>query len=167
MRLYPRRNADKPRIPAGLARLPPGTITAVGISVRDAEPTVDRWIPAPVDTVWRILVDLDYWPEWGPSVTGAVTEGGVALGPNVKGRVHTPLGVTLPFTVVEYIDGESWGWRVAGIAATRHGVVDEAGGTRAWMSAPWWAPAYLPVLDIALRRIARLAASDETLRPDA
>jgi hypothetical protein len=30
-------------------------------------------------------------------------------------------------------------------------------GCRAWMSAPVWAPAYLPVLGIALRRIDRMA----------
>jgi hypothetical protein len=34
------------------------------------------------------------------------------------------------------------------------------------MSAPWWAPAYLPVLAVALRRIAHLAANDESLHPD-
>jgi len=37
-----------------------------------------------------------------------------------------------------------------------------ADGCRAWMTAPWWAPAYLLVLGIALRRIAQLAS-----KPDA
>ncbi|PRC49844.1 polyketide cyclase, partial [Mycobacterium sp. ITM-2017-0098] len=30
---------------------------------------------------------------------------------------------------------------------------------RVWMSAPFWAPAYLPVLAIALRRIGEMASA--------
>jgi hypothetical protein len=51
-----------------------------------------------------------------------------------------------------------WAWRVAGVPATRHGVEPRDGGCRAWMSAPVWAPAYLPVLALGLRRIEAIAA---------
>lgn len=120
--------------------------------------TVDRHIEASADAVWRILVDLDAWPEWGLTVTGAELDGaGFELG--ATGRVWTPVGVPLPFVISDIDFGRSWGWRVAGIPATRHGVEPDGAGCRAWMSAPLWAPAYLPVLEIALRRIERMAVS--------
>ncbi len=65
----------------------------------------------------------------------------------------TPIGVALPFTITEFDPGRLWAWRVAGVPATSHGVDPEAGGCRVWMSAPVWAPGYLPVLAVALRRI--------------
>ena len=49
------------------------------------------------------------------------------------------------------------GWRVAGVPATKHGVEPDGNGARAWMSAPAWAPGYLPVLALALRRIEDMA----------
>ncbi|MEZ0339083.1 SRPBCC family protein [Mycobacterium sp. pV006] len=118
--------------------------------------TVSRDIPAPADTVWQILVDLDAWPRWGPTVSGASLDGpGFELG--TTGRVWTPVGVPLPFTISELDPGRMWGWRVAGVPATRHGVEPGGQRCRAWMSAPLWAPAYLPVLAEALRRIEKMA----------
>ncbi|BBY80953.1 MULTISPECIES: SRPBCC family protein [Mycolicibacterium] len=120
--------------------------------------TVSRDIPAPADTVWQILVDLDAWPRWGPTVSGAALDGpGFELG--ATGRVWTPVGVPLPFTISDLDPGRMWGWRVAGVPATRHGVEPGDQRCRAWMSAPLWAPAYLPVLAEALRRIERLAVA--------
>ena len=119
--------------------------------------TVDRQIDAPADVVWRILVDLEVWPQWGPTVTRAELDGGT-FGQGARGRVWTPVGVALPFVICEFDPGRVWGWRVAGVSATRHGVEPGVAGCRAWMSAPLWAPAYLPVLEVALRRIARIAA---------
>lgn len=118
--------------------------------------TVDRLIDAPADVVWRILVDLEAWPEWGPTVAGAELDG-AAFELGATGRVWTPVGVPLRFTISELDPGRSWAWRVAGIPATRHGVEPHGAGCRAWMSAPTLAPAYLPVLAVALRRIEKMA----------
>ena len=118
--------------------------------------TVSRRIPAPADTVWQLLTDLDVWPVWGPTVAGAeLDRGGFELG--ATGKVWTPVGVPLPFTITELDPGRTWAWRVAGVPATRHGVEPAPGGCRAWMSAPVWAPAYLPVLAVGLRRIGDMA----------
>jgi hypothetical protein len=108
--------------------------------------------------VWQLLVDLDDWPRWGPTVQRAELDGGV-LTLGTKGRVWTPVGLPLPFEITEFVPGRSWAWQVAGVPATRHGVDPEDDGCRAWMSAPLWAPAYLPVLAIALQRIEAMAGS--------
>lgn len=102
--------------------------------------------------MWQILTDLDAWPKWGPTVAKAELDGaGFELG--ATGRVWTPVGVPLPFVISELDQGRTWAWNVAGVPATRHGVEPLDDGSRVWMSAPVWAPAYLPVLAIALRRI--------------
>jgi hypothetical protein len=54
--------------------------------------------------------------------------------------------------------GRSWAWEVAGIGATRHEVRPADDGAVVAFGVPWWAPAYLPVLAIALQRIAQMAA---------
>ena len=118
--------------------------------------TVDREIDAPADVVWRVMVDVDAWPEWGPTVAAADLDG-APFQAGATGRVWTPVGVPLPFTITEVDPGRSWAWRIAGVPATRHGVAPHGAGCRAWMSAPVWAPAYLPVLAVALRRIEHMA----------
>lgn len=118
--------------------------------------TVSRRIAAPSDEVWRLLVDPEVWPRWGPTVVAAQIDGGF-LRHGATGRVWTPAGVPLPFTITDFEPGSHWSWRVAGVPATGHGVEPDDQGCRAWMSAPVWAPAYLPVLQIALRRIEEMA----------
>ncbi|PRC50851.1 polyketide cyclase, partial [Mycobacterium sp. ITM-2017-0098] len=75
------------------------------------------------------------------------------------GRVWTPVGVPLPFVISELDPGRTWAWTVAGVPATRHPVSRGSTPCRVWMSAPFWAPAYLPVLAIALRRIGEMASA--------
>ena len=119
--------------------------------------TVSRNVEASADAVWQLLIDLDAWPRWGLTVSGAELDGGgFELG--ATGRVWTPVGVPLPFAISELDPGRSWAWHVAGVPATRHGVEPTDTGCRVWMSAPVWAPAYLPVLAVALRRIDEMAA---------
>jgi Polyketide cyclase / dehydrase and lipid transport len=141
-----------------------------------------RAVDAPAPVVWRLLVDLDAWPRWGPTVSAArLDDGRRVLSPGATGAVRTPVGVWLPFTVTELTEppsptepteltapnaegataGWSWSWRVVGVPATRHDV--RATGERSSavaFGAPVWAPAYLPVLAVSLDRLARLAQAD-------
>lgn len=128
--------------------------TADAMAKSDRVRAEHRQIDAPADTVWRILVDLDAWPRWGPTVAGANLDGG-EFGLGATGRVWTPIGIPVPFVISDIDFGRSWGCHVAGVPATRHGVDPRDRGCRAWMSAP----AYVPVLEIALRRIERIAVS--------
>ena len=107
------------------------------------------------------------WPVWGPSITGvepAAARPGPAAGPGSgglafcsRGKVRTVLGAALPYTVTAFEAGRYWSWSVAGIPATGHRVIPQDGGCLVTFTVPWWAPAYLPVCALALRRIERLA----------
>lgn len=120
-----------------------------------------RWIDveAPAEAAWDLLIDLDRWPEWGPSLTGARLDGGGRrLVPAATGAVRTPIGAWVPFQVTSWSDGRAWGWRVARVPATEHRV-EPLGPDRCRVGfgVPTWAPAYLVICAVALRRIATLA----------
>lgn len=149
--------------------------------------SVSRRIAAPAEDVWALLTDTGTWPAWGPSITGVEPAGipagppagpvtgpdagpaaGPATGPDAgpaagglapgsRGRVRTVLGAALPYTVTAVEPGRYWSWSVAGIPATGHRVVPQDGGCRVTFTVPWWAPFYLPVCALALRRTERLA----------
>jgi hypothetical protein len=118
--------------------------------------SVEREVCASPSAAWRVLVDLDAWPTWGPSVRSARldpphTE--LALG--ATGTVRTALGVSLPFVITEFEPGRRWSWTVAGVPATRHWVEPQEDDTRAriGMAVPWWSAPYATVCAVALRRI--------------
>ncbi|MGY4709365.1 SRPBCC family protein [Mycolicibacterium sp. CBM1] len=122
---------------------------------------VQRHIDAPVDVVWQILVDLDSWPRWGPSVAAATLDGGARrIEAGSTGRVRTVVGVELPFVIDEFTAGTRWAWVVAGVPATAHEVTRDGAGCLLRFTAPWWATAYLAVCAVALGRIARLAVAN-------
>ncbi len=118
---------------------------------------VSTEIDAPAATVWGLLVDLDAWPRWGPSVRGASVEGDT-LAAGARGQVQTALGPSLPFEITTFTPGVGWAWKVAGVTATDHRV-EPLGPDRcrvqfgiAWPLAP-----YLAVCRIALGRLGQLA----------
>ena len=117
-----------------------------------------RTIDAPAETVWSLLTDLESWPVWGPTVTGARLEtGSFELG--ATGTVDTVLGVGLPFEVVEFVEGTSWAWKVAGVPATEHLVEAKGSSCRAGFGVPWPLAAYLGICHISLRRLDDLAVT--------
>lgn len=119
--------------------------------------SVNRFVAASPEAAWDLLVDLDAWPRWGPSISGAeLDQPGRRLGPGVTGTVQTALLVRLPFVVTDFEPGRCWAWKVAGIPATWHRVDPEGDGARITFGVPRWAPAYLAVCEIALRRIEKL-----------
>ena len=122
--------------------------------------SVSRRVAAPAEDVWALLTDTEKWSAWGPSITGVEpavgrASGGLAAGS--RGKVRTVLGAALTYTVTAFEPGRYWSWSVAGIPATGHRVIPQDGGCLVTFTVPWWAPAYLPVCALALRRIERLA----------
>lgn len=119
--------------------------------------TVDRMIAAPPQAVWKLLVDLDAWPRWGPPIRRAELDPSYdELTLHAAGTVYTWLPVAVPFVVTEFDPGRYWAWRVAGLPATSHRVDPENDGARVTIGVPWWSAPYLTVCSIALRRMERL-----------
>jgi uncharacterized protein YndB with AHSA1/START domain len=119
--------------------------------------SVHRVIAAPPEAVWELLVDLDAWPQWGPSITRAeLDQPYEELTSHATGVVHTSLWVRVPFVVTDFDPGRYWAWKVAGIPATSHRVDPVADGARVTFGVPWWVAAYLTVCSLALRRMEKL-----------
>src|ERR1700722_10722219 len=94
-------------------------------------PTVDRLIAAPSSAAWNVLVDLDAWPQWGPTVSGARLDSPhTELSPGATGVVRTSLGFGVPFVVTEFEPGRHWAWKVDGIPATSQRVQPAGRHTR-------------------------------------
>jgi len=117
-------------------------------------------IPVPAAVAWRLLTDTEAWPRWGPSVR-AVDAPARRIGPGMRGRVKTALGLWLPFGITDWEAGRRWSWRVAGVPATDH-VVERLGPGRCRVAfaVPRWAPFYLPVCRAALRRLRDIALAE-------
>ena len=132
----------------------------MGMALRPPVATVDRSIPVPPATAWRLLVEVEQWPRWGPSVRRAeLDDGGSELSAGARGTVWTAVGVPLRFSVTDFDPGRRWAWAGAGMQATGHEVSAAPGGCRVRFDVPWWAAAYLPVCAVALARIEALATS--------
>ena len=120
---------------------------------------VSRRVRADPDRVWTVLTDTELWPQWGPSVTDVecsdrfVREGST-------GRVRTPVGLWLPFTVRTCTD-RRWTWDVAGVPATGHRVEQRGKGALVSFELPVVAAAYAPVCRRALERIEGLAGESD------
>lgn len=115
---------------------------------------------APAAAVWDVLVDLDQWPGWGPTVRAAELDGGGRrLRAAARGTVTTAVGVSVPFVVTRWVAGARWSWDVAGMPATSHSV-QPLGADRCALTfgVPWFAVPYLAVCRVAAERIADLAA---------
>jgi hypothetical protein len=124
-------------------------------------PSVSRAIASPAPVVWDLLTHVAAWPEWGPTVAGASVPGGV-ITPGARGTVRTSVGVSLPFVITRFDAGTRWAWSVGGIPATEHRVKPTPDGCVVTFGVPLWAPGYLVVCALALRRIERLAVGGWT-----
>lgn len=111
-------------------------------------------IAAPPEAVWDLISRFEHWPSWGVSITSVEPSAGQVRA-GATGRVRTVAGVWLPFEIIDVSDGQSWSWRVAGIAATGHRVEPREEGCRVTFTAPKWAPFYRPVLARSLRLLSK------------
>ena len=119
-------------------------------------------VAAPVDAVWAVLTDTRTWPQWGPTVSDVRLDHPLTrIHADTTGAVLTPLGWWAPFVVTDWVvtaDHRAWSWRVAGVPATSHEVEAlDSDRCRLRFGAPLWAPAYLPVLEVGLRRLRAIA----------
>lgn len=119
-----------------------------------------RTIAADPAAAWDLLTDLDRWPEWGPSITGATLDAPGRFETGATGTMRTVVGATLAFELTDVVDAHRWSWDVGGIPATAHVVDPVTDGVRVSFGVPVWAPPYLAVCALALRRIDALLSED-------
>mgnify|MGYP006287329953 CR=1 FL=1 len=117
---------------------------------------VSRVIDAPLEDVWTLFVEPQYWPEWGPSVT-AIDCPDRRIRTGSTGRLRIVGRLWVPFEVTN-CDDHRWAWRVAGTPATGHRVAADDDGSLASFEVPVWAVPYVLVCDRALARFEDLAA---------
>ena len=79
--------------------------------------TAEIDVDAPVETVWRVLTELEQWPSWNPDVTSMTVDGPLARGTVFRWKagprtiVSTIERVEPPRTVV-------WSGKTLGVKAT-------------------------------------------------
>ncbi len=134
----------------------------MGVALRPRLIRVDRHVRAPAEAAWQLLTDVGAWPQWGPSVRRAALDGGgTRLTAGAHGTVWTVAGVRMGFTITEFEPGRRWSWRVAGVPATGHEVLEMPEGCRVAFEVPWWAGAYAAVCAVALARIDAMLATGQ------
>jgi hypothetical protein len=65
------------------ARIGEGKMPNAHIEVNRGAPAIgvaDVFIEAPIETVWRVLSDLEHWPAWNTSVSKIRVDGPIAAG---------------------------------------------------------------------------------------
>jgi hypothetical protein len=122
--------------------------------------------PQPPDEVWDRYVRPVRWPQWSPQITGVDYAPG-RLVPGTKGLVRGPLGVPLPFEVLDVDESDparrTWRWRAGALGVhveLEHVVEPDArsGGSRTELVLSGPAPVvvpYLPLARLALHRLVR------------
>ena len=119
--------------------------------------SVRRSISSPIEIVWPILVDTQFWPGWGLSIL-SVTPSSQVIYSGMRGQVRTIFGFTLNFEITEYEENKSWDWDVLGLPITSHRVeAPSPGKTIVIFDLPYVLFPYAIVCLFALRRIAQLA----------
>jgi Polyketide cyclase / dehydrase and lipid transport len=118
--------------------------------------------PLAPDRAWERYAVPALWSTWSPQISrvDATTS---RIAPGTSGIVHGPLGVQVPFEVLDVDEaGRRWTWRVRAALVTLellHSVIprpDGGSNTKLEISGP--APVvlgYAPVAQLALRRLVR------------
>ncbi len=91
-------------------------------------------VGAPVARVWEVLVDVERWPEWAPTVTSVRRLDGGPLDVGSRVRVEQPRIPPTVYAVTELEPGRSFTWVATGPGVrttARHELEDlGTGGTR-------------------------------------
>ena len=76
--------------------------------------------------VWEVLVDVESWPEWTPSMTTVEMVTPRPLGPGSRVAIKQPRLSPVAMTVDRYVEGQSFAWssRAAGLRTIADHVVE-------------------------------------------
>ena len=105
-------------------------------------------IEAPVARVWEVLVDVESWPRWTPTMTSVrrLDDGPLRVGSSA--RIEQPKLRPMVWTVTELVPERSFNWvaRVPGLAITGEHTITrlDDGRTRLDLAATSSGPLALP-----------------------
>ncbi len=71
---------------------------------------VTRSIAAPAETAWRIVADVERWPEWTPTITSVERRGNGELGVGARLRIRQPKLAPATWTITEWRPGRGFTW---------------------------------------------------------
>ncbi len=75
---------------------------------------VTRTINAPPERVWQVLVDVQRWPGWTPSMKSLQFVEGNELSPNARVRIQQPRLPAAVWTVTQVEPGSYFEWQASG-----------------------------------------------------
>jgi uncharacterized protein YndB with AHSA1/START domain len=96
-----------------------------------------REIAASPQTVWSVIVDVEKWPEWTPSMREVkrIDAGPLSIGSRARIKQPRLMPFTWTVTHLERGKGFTWTMRSPGVSVTaRHYVDPTPGGSRATLS---------------------------------
>ena len=79
-------------------------------------------IAAPRERVWDILVDVERWPEWTPSMTSVTFAGGNRLAKGSRLRIKQPRMPAMTWDVTEIEPLQSFTWNARSLGVTTSAV---------------------------------------------
>jgi uncharacterized protein YndB with AHSA1/START domain len=85
-------------------------------------------VAAPVDTVWRVLTDLERWPSWNPDVTSMSVDGPLAAGTVFRWKAG-PGTIVSTIQRVDPLRVVAWSGKTLGVKATHVWYFEQAGET--------------------------------------
>lgn len=78
-------------------------------------------IKAPLDTVWRVLTDVEHIPEWTPSMKSVRIVEGTGFGVGTKVEIRQPRMIAMTWTVEEVVPGRHFRWAAVSPGVVTHG----------------------------------------------
>jgi hypothetical protein len=79
--------------------------------------TAEIDVDAPVETVWRVLTELEKWPSWNPDVTSMTVDGPLAPGTVFRWKAG-PRTIVSTIQRVEPARSVVWSGKTLGVKAT-------------------------------------------------
>ena len=120
-------------------------------------------ISAPPSRVWQLIMDVESWPQWSPSMTDIKRLDSGPFGPGSQARVKQPGLPVLVWQVTDLAEDAEFTWvtRTPGVATSaRHQVSEIAGGTRLTLTLTWSGP-FSGLTSALVRKRARQALAQE------
>lgn len=85
-------------------------------------------VAAPVETVWRVLTDLERWPSWNPDVTSMSVDGPLAAGTVFRWKAG-PGTIVSTIQRVDPLRVVAWSGKTLGVKATHVWYFEQVGET--------------------------------------